>query len=216
MKTQITMLLVVGMIVALAGTATADTITFQEGVNGYTHDATTLREHDQRDLNGDAWDNMYLGSYFDTHSRALMDFDLSSLGAAGMIQIDSITLTVTQYTNADASINKNITYALYETTTDWVSSEATWNNRLVPDYDNFPDVGTAWDAGTYTDIKTGDTYAGGGDYGPEISNFVTNPTDLDEGETFTWGSTAAFVTAAQNAFDDDGHLELLAADTNTA
>jgi hypothetical protein len=170
-----------------------DTITYQEGVNGYLSNVVTLNQASP-DTNGANGTSNYIGHSGTvpgpTAFRSLEAFPLTGIPAGSTI--NSVTLTLTIRGNPVSNVlNNTYTYNLHELVGSATEAGATWNNR-----DTTGPV--AWTTP-------------GGDYFPTVlSSFDANPSVQVAGNTFVFSSSAAFVAAAQAALDGSGTLYMLA------
>lgn len=122
--------------------------------------------------------------------NGLFSFDLSSI-PSGM-QIDSISLTLYSALDDSASVNSAVTFQVYELLRDFTS------------------------AATWTKYSAGDNWQVNGAYGAldrgasPLSSLAWNPKSPSpaRGTAYTFDSSAAFVTAANNSLVSDGILNL--------
>jgi hypothetical protein len=195
-RNMIGIVVVAGLVFALAPVAHADIISFQEGVSptgAYTHDATYIRSRTTpdpgHDDNFDSAGQMIVGTTIEDVLRSLLEFDVSAIPATDQIDAASLVLTTTQSdigTGLDlGGETGNPTFKLYAYGFDIDETTATW---IAP--------------------GSGDTTAGG-TLGTLLTsaNFDVTQTGL----AVTFGDSAAFRTAVANALAGDGLLRLIVA-----
>lgn len=187
-------------LIALLGATSsmAATITFQAGVNGYDHLGIDIRQNGVT-ANGAQTLTGYQNGETNNHEmRSVLSFGLSMIPAGSII--NSISLTLVSDGGQAGNIAGMGTINLHE---------------IIPNgsaANNFSEAGTNWtnwgNAGTGTPWITL-----GGDFGSVLTTAaLDNPntnTVLDAGETATFTTSAAFVAAAQAAFDAGLPLELI-------
>ena len=168
----------------------ADVITYQEGVGGYTHDATQARENEDSVVFG-ASATLDIGkitdgdaSTTDDSYRIYLGYDLTGIPAGSVITDVTLALTL-----KDRGSEHSDTINLHRVTAAGPIAESglNWNR-----YDS-----------------TNNWAVAGGDYDPMVLA-STVATTGPVGTVHTWGSTPALVAAAQDALDvDGGRLEMI-------
>lgn len=165
----------------------------QEGVSGYSGcEDTELSESASTSNYGT--DVLRIRANASGYSHvSLIRFDLSSVIPPGST-ISSVSLTLTLSAVGDAGVNY-----VYTCLRSWVESEATWNAYST---------GNSWTtAGCKSD--TNDLSGTAGSSTGSLSSFTVNDSDPADTTTYTASTSSAFVTAAQNALDGDGILNLV-------
>src|SRR5688572_11446035 len=167
--------------VVLGACAAADAavISYQEGVGGYTHDATQARENEPANVFG-ALSTLDIGkitagadaNVTNDSYRIYLGYDLTGIPAGSVITSVSLALTL-----KDRGSEHSDTTNLHRITAAGPIAESglNWNR-----YDNTNNWATP-----------------GGDYDPTVLT-STLATDGPVGTVHTWGSTPAFVAAAQD------------------
>jgi hypothetical protein len=169
------------------------TTSFQEGVSptpGYAHDAVYIRENQPTtNQNGDSDQELLIGFLNDnTEVRGLLEFDVSTIPAVNTINTVSLVM---RREAPQGGLSASITINVYEYDYDIVESVSDWQD---PDGDN-------------SDVTGDTTY--GGTLGTLLTSATFDPTVQDADVTF--GTSAAFRTAATNALAGDGILRLILA-----
>ncbi len=119
--------------------------------------------------------------------RSALSFDLAAL--PDLTQIDSVTLTVRADRDHADSTSGNYGLDLQELTRSFVESEVTWASYSM---------GNNW------------TTPGGDFNSTVLSHVDANPYSfVTDGPSYTFSSGAAFVQAAQDAYDNDESLDLI-------
>ena len=181
---------------AFAGFAAAATVIFQEGVSptiGYGHLAQDFRGSGATNNGTDTLVGMQVGGVLQI--RTVLSFDLSMIPAGAVIDSLNLVMTVNNLGNGTISglgaieVHEVIPNAL--ATNNLVDGQVTW---------------TTW--------KTGSNWTtAGGDFGILLTSALIVDGDadnqIDNGEKATFASSAAFITAAQNAFNAGLPLELI-------
>ena len=175
----------------------AATISFQEGVNPdgtYLHLAQDFRGSGTTNNGAETLVGYQSGGVLEI--RTVMGFDLSAIPAGSTI--NSISLLLVSNGSQSGSINGVGTINLHEVIPNGVAS-----NNMVEGQVNRLN----WQTGQTWDNILGDYTA------TAMSSSVLNNTNsnsaLDAGETATFGSTPAFVAAAQAAFDAGLPIEFI-------
>ena len=167
--------------------ALAQTVNFQQGEspdNTFSHQVTYIREgQSTTNLNGEDLLVGFNGSGTARRLRAIFSYDFSEGFSPGLTFTDlELTLTVASG-SSDA-----IVMDIFELTPGgnvenlFSESEATWNNYAT---------GTPWSTP-------------GGDFDSNsVLTFADSTGNTSTGDKVTFGSTSAFVSAAQAAYDED-------------
>ncbi len=192
----------VGSVLSLAAslgfsaTSFADTIIFQQGVSPtgtYSHLGQDIRGNGAINTTGDTLVGYQSGGVLQI--RTVLAFDLSAIPAGSTF--DSITLTLTVNNTGNGTISGLGAIQIREIIPNGVVS-----NNMVENQVSF----SLW--------KTGSSWTtAGGDFGGLLSSapVVDGDSDnaFDNGEKATFASSAAWLSAAQNAFTAGLPLELI-------
>ena len=188
LNTQFTIAL---LALAAAGPAHGVTTMFQEGVSptgGYVMGATYIRSTDPTgNQNGDTDLELIFGTTASGDViRGLLEFDISAIPAADLIQASSLVLTTHSDTGLDqGGETGDPTFNVHSYGFDFDETSATWN---AP--------------------GTGDATAGG-TLGTLLSSASFDP--MSTGMEVTFASTPAFQSAVSDALAGDGFLRLIIA-----
>jgi hypothetical protein len=186
-------------IIAFVGfsvTSSAATVIFQEGVS-----PTAVYGHLGQDIRGSGAINTASDMLIGYQSggvlqiRSVLAFDLSSIPAGSTL--DSITLTLTVNNTGNGTISGLGAIEIHEIIPNGVAA-----NNMVENQVSF----SLW--------KTGSSWTtAGGDFGGVLASAVVIDGDadnsFDNGEKATFASSAAWLVAAQSAFDTGQPLELI-------
>jgi MYXO-CTERM domain-containing protein len=187
----------VGGAAVVAPFARADAMSFQQGVS-----PTGTYANLGQDIRGNAVSNTgadtLVGEQFGgvAQIRTVLGWDLSSLPAGATIT--GVTLTMTVNNTGSGTVSGLGTIEVHEVVPNGVASNNMVENQV-----------------TYASWKTGSAWTtAGGDFSATTLSSAgvvdsDGQNDFDNGEKATFTSTAAFVTAAQNAFDAGLPLELI-------
>ncbi|MDG1071651.1 MAG: DNRLRE domain-containing protein [Akkermansiaceae bacterium] len=174
-----------------AGSASAATVSFQEGVSptaGLAHDAVFIRSGTNADINQNTSDQIIIGTTAGGGSaaiRGLLEFDISAIPATNVIDLASLVLTTHSAGINNVGVAAAITsFDVYSYGFNFDETTATWND---------PAVGDSSDGGT-------------------VGTFLTSASiDVESaaGVTIAFGSSSAFTTAVGDALAGDGQLRLI-------
>jgi len=186
-KKTIGILAVAGLVLALAPAASADVISFQEGVSptgAYAHDAVYFRSsHPNDNQNGDTDREVIVGFTNDNNElRGLLEFDISDIPALNAIDSASLVL------RTGGGLSSSLTVNVYEYDFNFDETTATWTT---------PAPGDGAAGGTLGTLLTSATFNPSA--GPRSSSDVT------------FSDTPAFRTAVSDAQAGDGFLRLILA-----
>ena len=180
-------------LVVLASPALSDVMVFQAGVApdaGYDHLGQTMFEGTYTSHN-----NMLVGRHTAASllkMRGVLAFDLSDLPAGAVVQAVELVLTAPSGSAGSGSAAGIGDVHLYElqpggSLANEVNADVDWTNYRT---------GTAWNTP-------------GGDFGTKLQTVPSGDLGFNKDETTTFDTSAAFVTAAQGAFDADRPLQMI-------
>ena len=178
----------------------ANTLVLQPGVlptATYESEATTIRS-DNANLNYGGASYGIVGRISASGQlRNVLGFSLGDLPAGSIIT--SITLTIKGERNdSGSSISEDVGFNLHELNSTFVEGVGNVNGA------NDTVGGVTWNSS-----QSGTSWTPGGDFNSLVLSSITaNPEAADE-VTYTFGTSDAFVAAAQAALDGDGSLDLL-------
>lgn len=164
--------------------ALADTITFQQGVSptaSYAGTQDAVIRPDSPDTNNSAGNNTVGRTTGTTVLRDTISFDLSSIPSGATINSISFSLVVDA--TDSGSTSTTVTLELRQLTQSFIENQVTWNSRST---------GNPWST------------PGGSLGASQLSALSLNP--LTASGTQTFASSAAFVSAAQSAYNNSTPL----------
>jgi hypothetical protein len=149
-----TLVVFAGLALAAGSAQAATVVSFQHGVDGYTHDATYLRESDPDVIqNNDPQMEILAGHFSEEKFRSLLEFNVSSISDP----IDSVSLVLNRWTPGDGGTQ---TFNLYTYGFDIVETDATWNSPAIGDLVAGGTTGTLLSSATFDVSVTGDVTFG--------------------------------------------------------
>jgi hypothetical protein len=176
MRNLLSLSVVAIVAIAMSQRAGGDVVTYQEGANGYSHDASQTRQTNPDFVHNNGW-KLDIGTISGGY-RLFLGYDLIGLPAS-MITSVTLALTIEDVGNLTAAHPIEIHRV----------------NAAGP----IDETGLTWNR-----YDTGQNWATpGGDFEPAVlASLAAN--SGGQGTVHTWGSTPALVAAVQDALDNNG------------